>query len=53
MMVDVLRLLEPAALNIPRVLQDYVARGTDRPAFKAAMAAQTADFRPDEEGMPA
>ena len=52
-MVDVLRNLSPDRLSVPRTLLDYVARGEARPAFKAALAAQLADFTPDEEGLPA
>ena len=52
-MVDVLRNLSPDQLSIPQSLQDYVARGKARPAFQAALAAQLADFIPDEEGVPA
>jgi glutathione S-transferase len=53
MMVEALRNLTPDRLSIPQNLQDYVARGEARPAFQAALAAQLADFVPDEEGMPA
>ena len=52
-MVEALRNLEPDKLSIPQNIQDYVARGMARPAFQAALAAQLADFVPDEEGMPA
>ncbi len=48
MMVEALRLLSPEWVTIPAILSDYVARGLARPAFKAAMAAQLADFLPDE-----
>lgn len=47
-MIDVLRNLDPEALTIPAALTAYVARGTTRPAFKAALAAQLADFIPEE-----
>lgn len=49
-MVEALRNLSPDRLSIPRNILDYVARGEARPAFKAALAAQLADFTPDEEG---
>lgn len=49
-MVDVLRNLQDDALTIPGALHDYVARGTARPAFQAALAAQMADFLPDPKG---
>ncbi|MBT2186608.1 glutathione S-transferase family protein [Sphingobium nicotianae] len=53
MMVEALRNLSADRLSIPQNLQDYVARGEARPAFQAALAAQLADFVPDEEGVPA
>lgn len=57
MMVSVLRILSPDQVAMPRALANYVARGEARPAFKAALAAQMADFLPDEavkmEGVPA
>lgn len=47
-MADVLRAApDPALLSAHSNLTDYVARVTARPAFKAAMAAQLADFDPD------
>lgn len=52
-MVDALRNLSPDQLSIPQNLLDYVARGEARPAFRAALAAQLADFSPDKEGVPA
>ncbi|QMW23025.1 glutathione S-transferase family protein [Sandaracinobacteroides saxicola] len=46
LMVDVLRAQAPPALVAAHPnLADYVARGTARPAFRAAHAAQLADFR--------
>lgn len=49
MMVTVLRILERSELLAKRPnLADYVARGTARPAFKAALAAQLADFEERE-----
>jgi glutathione S-transferase len=53
MMVEALRNLSADQLSIPRNLIDYRARGEARPAFQAALAAQMADFKPDEEGVPA
>jgi glutathione S-transferase len=45
---DVLRAVsEPELLNAHPDLVAYVERATSRPAFKAAMAAQLADFDPD------
>ncbi len=52
-MVDALRNLSPDQLSIPQNLLDYVERGKARPAFQAALAAQLADFTPDQEGVPA
>lgn len=45
MMVSVLRIIEGEGLieTFPN-LADYVARGTERPAFQRALAAQMADF---------
>jgi glutathione S-transferase len=51
--IEALRNLSPDRLSMPESLIAYVARGEARPAFKAAMAAQLADFAPDQEGMPA
>ncbi|MCW2367864.1 glutathione S-transferase family protein [Sphingobium sp. B11D3D] len=48
LMVEALRNLSPDRLAIPDVLTAYVARGEARPAFKAAMAAQMADFISDD-----
>jgi glutathione S-transferase len=48
-MIDVLRNLSPSQVSIPQNIAAYIARGTDRPAFKAAVAAQLADFLPSEE----
>jgi glutathione S-transferase len=49
MMVDVLRAIPDQALVATHPnLGDYVARGTARPAFKRAIAAQLADFIPDQ-----
>lgn len=45
LMIDVLRAATPPELIAPHAnLAAYVERGTSRPAFKAAMAAQLADF---------
>jgi len=51
--VEAMRNVSPDRVSIPQNLIDYVARGEARPAFKAAMAAQMADFAPDKEGVPA
>jgi glutathione S-transferase len=49
MMVDALRAIPDQALVATHSnLADYVARATARPAFKRAMAAQLADFIPDQ-----
>jgi len=53
MMVATLRDIDQDKVAMPANLAAYVARGEARPAFKAAMAAQLADFVPDEEGVPA
>ncbi|MBO9581548.1 MAG: glutathione S-transferase family protein [Sphingobium sp.] len=53
LMVCTLRTLRNTSADIPQTLLDYVARGEARPAFKAALAAQFADFLPDPEGVPA
>ena len=49
MMVDTLRSV-PDRRWWPRTpnLAAYIARGTARPAFQRAMAAQLADFIPDQ-----
>jgi len=45
MMVEALRgVSDPALVAAHANLADYVARGTARPAFARAMAAQLADF---------
>lgn len=50
MMVDALRAIPDQALVAAhRNLADYVARGTARPAFKRAMAAQLANFMSDQD----
>lgn len=49
MMVDVLRAIPDQALVATHPnLASYVARGTARPAFRRAIAAQLADFIPDQ-----
>jgi len=49
MMVDVLRAIPDQELVAAHSnLGDYVARGTTRPAFRRAIAAQLADFIPDQ-----
>lgn len=49
MMVDALRAIPDQALVATHSnLAGYVARGTARPAFRRAMAAQLADFIPDQ-----
>ena len=57
MMVSVLRILAPGQTAMPDTLAAYIARGEARPAFQAALAAQMADFLPDDamtkEGVPA
>ncbi|MBO9575894.1 MAG: glutathione S-transferase family protein [Sphingobium sp.] len=53
LMVCTLRTALNSSAAIPDVLLEYVARGEARPAFQAALAAQMADFIPDEEGVPA
>jgi glutathione S-transferase len=50
-MVDVLRILDNTDLLEPHPnLLAYLQRGTARPAFKRAMAAQLADFEPQPQG---
>jgi glutathione S-transferase len=50
-MVDVLRILDNTDLLEPHPnLFAYLQRGTARPAFKRAMAAQLADFEPQPQG---
>jgi glutathione S-transferase len=45
LMIDVLRAATPPELLVPHAnLAAYFERGTSRPAFKAALAAQLADF---------
>ena len=52
LMIDVLRAGAPPELIVPHPnLAAYVARGTGRPAFKAALAAQLADFTNAEAPM--
>jgi len=51
--IEALRNLDADRLAIPDNIIAYRARGEARPAFQAALAAQMADFVPDEEGMPA
>lgn len=53
MMVATLRDIDRERIPFPPSLAAYVARGEARPAFQAALAAQLADFIPDEEGVPA
>lgn len=53
LMVCTLRTARNSSATIPQSLVDYIARGEARPAFKAALAAQLADFIPDPEGVPA
>ncbi len=54
LMVDVLRAVsEPDLLAVHPNLAAYVERGTARPAFKAAMAAQLADFEAADAAMAA
>jgi len=49
MMVDALRAIPDQALVVAHPnLADYLARGTARPAFQRAMAAQLANFIPDQ-----
>lgn len=52
-MVETLRNLERGKVTMPDNLRAYVQRGTARPAFQAALAAQLADFAPDPEGVSA
>ncbi len=47
MMVEALRSIPNEVLAAQPNLTAYVARGTARPAFRRAMAAQLADFIPD------
>ena len=50
LMIDVLRTTSDETLMAPhRNLASYVERGTSRPAFRAAMEAQLADFDTDPE----
>jgi len=50
-MVDVLRILDDTdLLDAHPNLLAYLQRGTARPAFKRAMAAQLADFEPQPQG---
>ena len=53
LMVDVLRNASPDLLTPHPNLIAYVERGTARPAFKAAMAAQLADFAAGDAAMAA
>lgn len=53
MMVATLRSFNRNIVTLPDSIADYVARGEARPAFKVAMAAQMADFVPEEKGVPA
>lgn len=53
MMIATLRTPRKGSLAMPGNLAAYIERGEARPAFQAAMAAQLADFIPDEEGVPA
>jgi glutathione S-transferase len=53
LMVCTLRTAMNSSVSIPDNLAAYIARGEARPAFRAALAAQLADFIPDEEGVPA
>lgn len=48
-MVDGLRNLSHSPIETPANIAAYVKRGEARPAFKAALAAQMADFLSDEE----
>ena len=52
MMISVLRILSPGQIAMPEMLAHYIAHGEARPAFKAALAAQLADFIPDEQMQP-
>lgn len=51
LMVDVLRIARNSGVLTQPNLIDYVERGTARPAFKRAHAAQLADFEPVTEGV--
>ena len=53
MMVCTLRSALGTSVAMPQALASYIARGEARPAFRAALAAQMADFTPDEQGVPA
>jgi glutathione S-transferase len=53
MMVATLRAINRDLVAMPEPIAAYVARGEARPAFQAALAAQFADFIPEEQELPA